>query len=78
MLSSPTDPLPLDIPEELRASVLRHQENLLRLVQSLRAAGMQEPQIEAAVNTLIDSYKQELLEAIRALKAVPAEHRKGR
>jgi len=59
-------------------SVARHQENLLRLMESLRAAGMEEAQIEAAVTTLIDSYKQELLEAIRALNSARGEQRKGR
>lgn len=69
MLAAQTDPQPLEIPHELRASVARHQENLLRLMASLRAAGMDEAQIEAALTTLIDSYKRELREAIRALRS---------
>jgi hypothetical protein len=39
---------------------------------------MEEAQIEAAVTTLIDSYTQELLEAIRALNSARGEQRKGR
>jgi len=78
MHSTETDRLPMPIPEELRMSVARHQENLLRLMESLRAAGMEEAQIEAAVTTLIDSYKQELLEASRALNSARGEQRKGR
>lgn len=78
MLSAETDRLPTPIPEELRASVARHQENLLRLMESLRAAGMEEAQIEAAVTTLIESYKRELLEAIRALSGARGEAREDR
>lgn len=75
MLSTSGDPSAMQIPPELQASVARHQENLLRLMESLRAAGMEEAQIEAALTTLIDSYKHELLEAIRALNDA---ERKGR
>ena len=57
------------IPPILQASVARHQANLARLLQSLRQAGMEPRQIEAAVTTVIDSYKSELLEAIRRLAA---------
>ncbi len=66
-----THPHPCEpaIPSILRASVERHQANLARLLQSLRAAGMDEAQIESAVAIVIDSYKIELLQAIRALKA---------
>ncbi|GAB0118343.1 hypothetical protein [Acidisoma sp. 7E03] len=67
MLPAVTEPLPPEIPPQLRASVARHQENLLRLIESLRAAGMREAEIESALSTLIDSYKHELLEAIRSL-----------
>lgn len=68
MLAAQMDLQPQQIPPELRASVARHQENLLRLMASLRAAGMDEAQIEAALTTLVDSYKRELLEAIRTLR----------
>jgi hypothetical protein len=73
-------PHPCDeaIPPVLQASVARHQANLARLLQSLRQAGMEPRQIEAAVTTVIDSYKSELLEAIRRLAAdnnAPGESR---
>lgn len=62
-------PHPIDavIPAVLQASVDRHQKNLARLLDSLRAAGMDEAQIEAAVTVIIESYKHELLQAIRNL-----------
>jgi hypothetical protein len=41
----------------------------MRLLVSFRAAGLDEAQIEAAVTVVIDSYKHELLEAIRTLTA---------
>lgn len=63
------EPSEIDIPPILRESVARHEVNLARLLQSLRAAGMDEPQIEAAVTVVIDSYKCELLAAIRTLTA---------
>lgn len=57
------------IPEALQPSVARHQANLARLLESLRAAGMDDATIETAVTTLMASYKQELLAAIKALSA---------
>lgn len=64
---SPLPSLDVEIPPALQASVQRHQTNLVRLVQQLRGAGMDEGQIEASVTILIDSYRRELLDAIRAL-----------
>jgi hypothetical protein len=62
-------PFNIAIPAVFRASVERHQANLARLLQSLRAAGMDEAQIDAAVTVVVDSYKHELLQAIRTLMA---------
>jgi hypothetical protein len=62
-------PLEVEIPPILQESVVRHQANLARLLQSLRAAGMDEAEIEAAVTVVIDSYKRELLQAIHSLTA---------
>lgn len=59
----------LEIPIQLRDSVARHQANLLELVQRLRAAGMDAAAIEAGVETLLGSYRAELLAAMRALSA---------
>lgn len=69
------DPFPATIPLALRASVERHQANLVQLVQSLRHAGIGPREVEAAVTTVIDSYKCELLASIRTFTAsdCPAE-----
>jgi hypothetical protein len=69
LVSAHPSPLEIEIPPILRASVGRHQANLARLLESLRAAGMDDAQIEAAVTVVIDSYKHELLQAIRSLTA---------
>jgi hypothetical protein len=61
----------LEIPPVLQASVRRHEAHLARLLESFRAAGMDEAQIEAAVSVVIDSYKGELLQAILTLTAKP-------
>jgi hypothetical protein len=68
-------PSEVAIPPVLQASVKRHEANLARLLQSFRSAGMGEAEIEAAVTVVIDSYKHELLQAIRSLTATgcPAE-----
>ena len=60
----------LDIPELLHASVERHTVNLARLVASLKSAGMTESQIDAGVATIVESYKAELLVAIRTIVGV--------
>jgi 2-iminoacetate synthase ThiH len=57
------------IPAALRPSVERHQANLARLMESLKAAGMSDTMIETAVTTLVDSYRQELTAAIKTLSA---------
>jgi hypothetical protein len=74
----PSDAFSISVPESLRPSLERHQANLVRLVESLRAAGMDEAKIEAAVTTLIDSYKTELLAAIKALSTHERELDEGR
>jgi hypothetical protein len=62
-------PFEMGIPPALQASVERHQANLVSLLHSFRAAGLGEAQIEAAVTVVIDSYKHELLQAIRTIRA---------
>jgi hypothetical protein len=59
--------LPPELPAELRASVLRHQQHLARLVVSLRDAGVDEGVIEASVRQLVDSYGGELAVAMRVI-----------
>jgi hypothetical protein len=69
LMSGHSSSLEVEIPPLLLASVGRHQANLARLLQSFREAGMDEAQIEAAVGVVIDSYKHELIQAIRTLTA---------
>jgi hypothetical protein len=68
---TPTNAPPLDIPADLMESVRRHQANLAALVESLRAAGVDEAMVEASIRGLVDSYADELTRAVRQmLKAV--------
>jgi excinuclease UvrABC helicase subunit UvrB len=60
----------LEIPEILQESLQRHRENLAKLVLNLHSAGLRESEIEASVVVIVDSYKQELLRAVRALVQV--------
>jgi hypothetical protein len=55
------------IPLALQESVLRHQKHLAALVESLRAAGVVEDMIDASVDQLLDSYRNELTAAVRVL-----------
>lgn len=57
----------IKIPEPLQESLQRHRENLAMLVTNLQSVGVHESQIEASVSVIVDSYKQELLRAIKAM-----------
>ena len=57
----------LEIPEPLQESLQRHRENLAQLVVNLHSVGVHEEQIEASVSVIVDSYKEELLRAIKAM-----------
>ena len=57
----------LTIPEPLQESMKRHRDNLANLVANLQSVGLSEPQIEASVSVIVDSYKEELLRAIKVL-----------
>ena len=57
----------ISVPQELQASVERHQRHLAALVESLRAAGVGEEVIEASVGQLLNSYRDELTAAMRSL-----------
>ena len=57
----------IHIPKPLQESLQRHRENLVTLVANLQSVGVHESQIEASVSVIVDSYKQELLRAIKAL-----------
>lgn len=62
-----SDTIPMEVPAELLDSVARHQANLMALVASLRAAGLDEDMIDTSVRTLTDSYADELTIVIRGL-----------
>jgi len=57
----------LDIPPLLEASIARHRTHLAQLVHTMKTAGISDTQIEQSVTVLIDSYKTELLAAIRSM-----------
>ena len=57
-----------EIPTELVPSLNRHRENIARFVISLHSLGLGEKEIESSVSLIVDSYKDELLSAIRAMK----------
>ncbi len=57
----------LEVPDALLASLQRHRENLARLVRSLQSAGVGEAQIEASVTVVVESYRDELLHAIKTM-----------
>jgi len=57
----------LEIPDALLGSLQRHRVNLAQLVRNLHSAGVSEEQIESSVSVLVESYRQELLRAIRSM-----------
>lgn len=58
-----------ELPPELHASVQRHRAHLAELVASLRQAGLSDELINDSVRDLIESYRSELTDALRALRA---------
>jgi len=60
----------LTIPASLQASIDRHRTHVAQLAATLRQAGMPDAQIEASVNTLITSYRSELIHALKSLTKV--------
>ena len=57
----------IDIPRPLQASLRRHREHLARLIANLQSVGLDEASIEASVTVIVESYKTELLGAIRSM-----------
>jgi dihydroxyacid dehydratase/phosphogluconate dehydratase len=57
----------LDVPDALQESLDRHRGNLAKLISTLHSAGVSDDQIEFSVSTIVFSYKQELLRAIKAM-----------
>jgi hypothetical protein len=57
----------IDVPDQLREVASRHARHITKLVSQLSSYGMDAQMIEHSVDTLIGSYRAELLEAIKAL-----------
>ena len=57
----------MQVPPELEESLQRHRHNLLRLIMTLRSAGVDEKQIEESVLGVVASYKEELMRAIKRM-----------
>ena len=57
----------LDVPVPLREISERHQRHISELVTQLRDVGMDEQSIISAVDRLIDSYRTQLLHAVKAI-----------
>lgn len=55
-----------DVPEQLRAVAARHDQHITKLIVQLRSFGMEEEAIQRSVDELIESYRRELVEAIKA------------
>ena len=54
----------LNVPPALQPGIETHRTHLAQLAASLRAAGLPAAQIEASVNTLIASYRAELVRVL--------------
>lgn len=57
----------IQIPTELESSVRRHQDNLRKLASTLKVSGVPQLQIEESINALVETYRVELLAAVRSL-----------
>lgn len=55
----------IDIPDALRPSVERHRANLFNLLQTLKLSGVSTAMIEASTAAVVESYKAELLAAVK-------------
>lgn len=57
----------ITIPPILEESVRRHQANLARLATNLQSAGLSLVQVEESINVLVETYRAELMSAVRAI-----------
>ncbi len=60
----------IEVPQHLCALTERHTQHLAELIAMLRTVGMDETAIEEAVDQLIADYRVQLLDAVRASRAV--------
>ena len=58
----------LDVPEELRESLARHNRHLVELTQELIGSGLDEESIKSVINSSMQSYEAELIETILAVR----------
>jgi hypothetical protein len=58
----------LELPQELQASIERHRKNISNLAASLLAGGYDIDQVRATISVVLDSFKDELLRTVMALK----------
>ena len=55
------------LPHVLRANTARHEENLARLAETLRSAGLDEPTVQGSLRTVTASYAEELQSTMRSI-----------
>lgn len=67
LATAPLLPAGIPVPPQFLPSIARHQKNLATLVHSLRGAGLDDAMIEANVRQLVETYRDELMTAVRAL-----------
>ena len=62
----------MEVPDQLRELAERHQNHIAELVGKLRTVGMDDHAIEAAVDQLIENYRDQLVTAVKAIGATHA------
>ncbi len=60
--------LHLKVPVPLRDAVLRHHDNLMKLVAALRKAGISDANIKHQTDHLVQSYRAALEQALVSIK----------
>jgi hypothetical protein len=74
LCSSSTDEvayLEVRVPIDLIGAVQRHHENLVRMMNSLRRAGVIEDEVKRQIDVFVHSYRCELIEAASKLNKGP-------
>ena len=60
---------PTSLPPGIISSIERHKARVAELVTALRGAGMSDDIIDSSVRSVVASYEQELVKALRDLEA---------